>query len=69
MLKTFASKCCSDIAIARGQEPKDILQLGREVGLTAGEILPYGTKKAKVTLSVLDRLKSRADGKYIVVAG
>lgn len=61
--------CCSDIEIARGQEPKDVLQLARELGLTPSEVLPYGSKKAKVTLSVLDRLKSRGNGKYIVVAG
>uniref|UniRef100_A0A1B6G1K4 C-1-tetrahydrofolate synthase, cytoplasmic n=1 Tax=Cuerna arida TaxID=1464854 RepID=A0A1B6G1K4_9HEMI len=59
----------SDIEIAKAQEPKDIQQLGRELGLSPGEILPYGSKKAKVTLSVLDRLKNRANGKYIVVAG
>ncbi|KAG8322408.1 hypothetical protein J6590_022860 [Homalodisca vitripennis] len=59
----------SDIEIAKAQEPKDIQQLGRELGLAPGEILPYGSKKAKVTLSVLDRLKNRTNGKYIVVAG
>jgi len=59
----------SDITVARSQEPKDILLLGREVGLTPSEILPYGTKKAKVTLNVLDRLKNMENGKYIVVAG
>ncbi len=29
----------------------------------------YGKFKAKVNLSVLDRLKHRKDGKYIVVTG
>lgn len=29
----------------------------------------YGTKKAKISLKLLDRMKSGADGKYVVVAG
>ena len=29
----------------------------------------YGKKKAKVSLSVLDRLQGRKNGKYVVVAG
>lgn len=33
------------------------------------EVESYGRYKAKIELSVLDRLKDRKDGKYIVVAG
>ena len=29
----------------------------------------YGKKKAKVSLTTLERLKSRKNGKYVVVAG
>lgn len=59
----------SDIAIAHSQEPKDIVQLAQEIGLYPGEISQYGNKKAKVALSVLDRLKFQKNGKYVVVVG
>ncbi|KAF2899774.1 hypothetical protein ILUMI_06411 [Ignelater luminosus] len=59
----------SDIAIAHSQEPKDVVQLAQEIGLYPGEISQYGNKKAKVALSVLDRLKFQKNGKYVVVVG
>lgn len=59
----------SDIAISRGQEPKHISTLAEEVGLLPIEVSPYGSKKAKISLSVLNRLQDQEDGKYVVVAG
>ncbi|XP_063235679.1 C-1-tetrahydrofolate synthase, cytoplasmic isoform X2 [Bacillus rossius redtenbacheri] len=59
----------SDIAIARSQEPKDILHLAKEVGLYPAEVNQYGHKKAKISLSVLQRLQWQKNGKFIVVAG
>lgn len=59
----------SDIAISRAQEPKNIVQLAEEIGLYPGEVSPYGTTKAKISLSVLDRLKEQQNGKYVVLAG
>jgi methylenetetrahydrofolate dehydrogenase (NADP+)/methenyltetrahydrofolate cyclohydrolase/formyltetrahydrofolate synthetase len=59
----------TDIAISRSQTPKNISLLANEVGLLPGEVSLYGTKKAKIALSVLDRLKHQKDGKYVVVAG
>ncbi|KAF5274072.1 hypothetical protein FQR65_LT04470 [Abscondita terminalis] len=59
----------SDIEIAHSQEPKDITQLAEEIGLYPGEVSQYGSKKAKVSLSVLERLQSQKNGKYVVVAG
>uniref|UniRef100_A0A1B6CS92 C-1-tetrahydrofolate synthase, cytoplasmic n=1 Tax=Clastoptera arizonana TaxID=38151 RepID=A0A1B6CS92_9HEMI len=59
----------SDIAIARSQEPKDINLLAEEIGLTQDEYFPYGNKKAKVGLSVLNRFSNRKNGKFIVVVG
>ena len=63
--------CCvsSDIDIAKGQTPKDILDLASEIGLLAEEVDPYGKKKAKVSLQVLNRLENRPNGKYVVVTG
>ncbi|WFD30461.1 hypothetical protein MSPP1_001482 [Malassezia sp. CBS 17886] len=59
----------SDIVIARAQKPKPITTIAHEIGLRAAELEPYGETKAKVSLDVLERLKRRTDGKYIVVAG
>lgn len=59
----------SDIEIAMAQVPKDITTLAREIGLLPAEVENYGKYKAKVELSVLDRLNYRKDGKYIVISG
>ena len=59
----------SDIVVARSQTPKNIADLSKEIGLLASETELYGNKKAKVSLSVLQRLSSQTDGKYVVVAG
>ncbi|XP_050443683.1 C-1-tetrahydrofolate synthase, cytoplasmic [Adelges cooleyi] len=59
----------SDIEIARNQEPKDIMQLSKEVGLLDCEVSLYGRKKAKIELSAFERLNNRGNGKYIVVTG
>ncbi|XP_037963344.2 C-1-tetrahydrofolate synthase, cytoplasmic [Plutella xylostella] len=59
----------SDIEIARSQKPKDIGVLAEEIGLYPNEVSQYGRTKAKISLSVLDRLKDQKPGKYIVVAG
>ncbi|KAK2148152.1 hypothetical protein LSH36_512g02044 [Paralvinella palmiformis] len=59
----------SDIEIASSQTPKDIMDLAKEIGLRSEEVDLYGKKKAKVSLKVLDRLRERANGKYIVVTG
>ncbi|XP_021562264.1 monofunctional C1-tetrahydrofolate synthase, mitochondrial [Carlito syrichta] len=59
----------SDIEISRGQTPKAVDVLAKEIGLLADEIEIYGKSKAKVRLSLLERLKDQADGKYVLVAG
>ncbi|XP_039758173.1 C-1-tetrahydrofolate synthase, cytoplasmic isoform X1 [Pararge aegeria] len=59
----------SDIVIARSQKPKHISQLAEEIGLFPNEVSQYGNTKAKISLSVLDRLRDQRGGKYIVVAG
>lgn len=45
------------------------MQLAEEIGLFPGEVEQYGRKKAKVNISVVDRLKHSKNGKYVVVAG
>lgn len=63
------AKVPSDIEIAMAQTPKPITQLGHEIGLLPDELESYGKYKAKVELSVLDRLSHRKDAKYIVISG
>lgn len=62
-------KVPSDIEVARSQTPKPIDQVAYEIGLLKSELEPYGDVKAKVDLSVLQRLAHRKNGKYLVVAG
>lgn len=59
----------SDIAISRAQQPKKIREVAKEIGITEHELDQYGHYKGKVSLDVLDRLKSRKNGKYVLVAG
>jgi methylenetetrahydrofolate dehydrogenase (NADP+)/methenyltetrahydrofolate cyclohydrolase/formyltetrahydrofolate synthetase len=58
-----------DIQIAKSHHPKDIDILANEIQLLDNEFELYGKKKAKVNLSVLNRLENRKNGKYVVVAG
>lgn len=59
----------SDIEISRSQEPKKIKDLAKEIGITEHELDQYGHYKGKVSLDIVERLKNRRDGKYILVAG
>ncbi|KAM8726116.1 monofunctional C1-tetrahydrofolate synthase, mitochondrial [Acanthopagrus schlegelii] len=59
----------SDIEISRAQTPKPVDQLAEEIGLLPEELEAYGRSKAKVRLSLLDRLHAQPDGKYVLVAG
>ncbi|KAF5365714.1 hypothetical protein D9758_003341 [Tetrapyrgos nigripes] len=62
-------KVPSDIEISMAQTPKPITQLAHEIGLLPAELESYGKYKAKVELSVLNRLEHRTDGKYVVISG
>lgn len=59
----------SDIEISRAQTPKPVNQLAEEIGLLPEELEAYGRSKAKVRLSLLERLQTQPDGKYVIVAG
>lgn len=59
----------SDIEISRAQTPKPVERLAEEIGLLPEELEAYGKSKAKVRLSLLDRLRTQPDGKYVLVAG
>jgi formyltetrahydrofolate synthetase len=47
----------------------DLSVLAAAIGLDAAEIEPYGRDKAKIDLSVLDRLAAVPDGRLIAVTG
>ena len=57
----------SDIEIAQEAELKPITQVAEEAGILPEELELYGPYKAKVKLEILERLKDRPNGKYIVV--
>ncbi len=64
----MSSKPKSDIEVARAAKMRPIIELGRErLGLKSEDLEPYGHYKAKVSLSVMDQVKDRADGKLILV--
>src|SRR5258706_2621531 len=56
-----------DLSIARQAKLLPIGEIGRRIGLTDDEVIPYGRTKAKVDLSVLDRLPERPNAKYVVI--
>jgi hypothetical protein len=57
----------SDIKIAQAATPLPIDQIAKEAGILPDELELYGKTKAKVHLSIRDRLKDVPNGKYIVV--
>ena len=57
----------TDLAIARRARLKPIKAIARKLGLKEKELELYGDYKAKISLSALDRLKKKPNGKYIDV--
>lgn len=57
----------ADIDIAQAATLKPIRQLAEEIGLLPEEVEFYGDYKAKVKLSVLERLAGLPNGKYVDV--
>ena len=60
-------KFIPDIEIARRAKLKPIKTIAKKLGLREKEVYLYGNYKAKISLSVLERLKKRKQGKYIDV--
>jgi len=60
-------KMPSDLEIARAAKLKHIYEIASPIGIQEDELELYGKYKAKVHLSVLDRLAERPNGKYILV--
>jgi formyltetrahydrofolate synthetase len=66
-LKNLLASVPSDIEIAQAATPIHISQIATEAGILPDELELYGKTKAKVHLSVRDRLKDVPNGKYVVV--
>src|ERR1700722_15384524 len=66
-LTNILTRVPSDIEIAQAATPLPIDQIATEAGILPEELDLYGKTKAKVHLSIRDRLKNSANGKYIVV--
>jgi len=57
----------SDIEIAQQAKMKRVVEIAGRIGIPEDQLVPYGHHKAKVSLSFLDGLKGRKDGKLILV--
>jgi formyltetrahydrofolate synthetase len=61
------TKMPSSLEIAQSAELRPIVDLAADAGLEPDEVEPYGRYKAKVDLSVLERLADRPDAKLVCV--
>jgi formyltetrahydrofolate synthetase len=66
-LKKILDPVPSDIEIAQLATPLPIEELAGECGILPDELIPYGQNKAKVRLSIRERLESVPNGNYVVV--
>jgi formyltetrahydrofolate synthetase len=66
-LENLLTNVPSDLEIAQAAVPLRIEQIASEAGVLPDELELYGKTKAKVHLSIRDRLKDVPNGKYIVV--
>jgi formate--tetrahydrofolate ligase len=56
----------SSLEIAQRAQLRPITDVAADSGIIDEELEPYGRHRAKVSLSVLDRLKDRPDGKLVI---
>ncbi len=57
----------TDIEIAQNANMKPIDEIAASIGISSDEIEPYGHYKAKISDTVLEKLKDKPDGKLILV--
>lgn len=57
----------TDIQIAQEAKMKPIMDIAQSVGVNEEEVELYGKYKAKISLSIWDRLKDKQDGKLVLV--
>jgi formyltetrahydrofolate synthetase len=56
----------SGLEIAQEAVLRPIADVAANAGILPDELKPYGTRRAKVSLSILDRLADRPDGKLVI---
>ncbi|GAA0375912.1 formate--tetrahydrofolate ligase [Bacillus horti] len=61
------TKIEDDITIAQQAKMKRITDIAASIGLSVDDIEPYGHYKAKINGTVLNRLRTKPDGKLILV--
>lgn len=57
----------SDIQIAREAKPKHIREIAQKIGISEKELEYYGENKAKLKPEIWERIKTKKDGKLILV--
>ncbi|MDR5654072.1 formate--tetrahydrofolate ligase [Ruixingdingia sedimenti] len=57
----------TDIEIARAARKRPIQEIGAQLGIPAGDLLPYGHDKAKVSQEFIRNLAGRPEGRLILV--
>ena len=57
----------SDIQLSQDSDIRDIHEIAEKLGILPEEVEPYGKHKAKIALSLLERVKRRRNGKLILV--
>lgn len=57
----------TDVQIAQEAEMRPITEIANQLDITDDELELYGKYKAKVDISILDRLEDRPDGKLVLV--
>lgn len=57
----------SDLEIAKKSPMKPIIEIAKSIGLTEDDLEYHGKYKAKINLSVLDRVKNNPSAKYVDV--
>ena len=57
----------SDIKIAQQVRPRQITEIADNAGIKKQELVPYGNHIAKISPTILHRLKDRSNGKIILV--
>ncbi|MFA5674893.1 MAG: formate--tetrahydrofolate ligase [Christensenellales bacterium] len=58
----------TDLKIAREASLEPISQIAKKGGIQENELAPFGHNKAKVSLSILERMKGEAGGRLILVS-
>ncbi len=64
---TFMAEVKSDIQIARAANKKQIQEVGSKIGIPAGDLLPFGHDKAKISAGFIKSIQGNQTGKLVLV--